>query len=185
MTNIKKFKSSYILIIAAVAVLLALRFFVGTLVAVSGSSMYPTFKDGGFVYGTYIRSDTEVKVGDVVMAKDPNSNRLLIKRVLGTPGMTIKAGSIEEVMDDVHLNENEYYLVGDNRPVSLDSRSFGPVTREGLVYKYANMYWSMSDILITAVLPVILLLVALTIVFIPSRTEFVRRVPVKKEDAIA
>lgn len=45
---------------------------------------------------------------------------------------------------DVHLNENEYFLMGDNRKSSTDSRIFGPVTYDKLIYQQSEHLTTMS-----------------------------------------
>ena len=87
----------------------------------------------------------------------------LIKRVIGLPGDTvsIKNGKIyvngqilEEVYgiiyDDSNLNEimvqNGYFFVlGDNRPISQDSRSWGMVSKEQIIGKAWFRYWPISN----------------------------------------
>jgi signal peptidase I len=102
---------------------------------------------------------------DIVQFIDPASKKLIIKRIIGMPGeiIIIKRGKVyvqQDLMDaekeipepylgtDIVTNimgqeaprkflvgTNQYYVLGDNRPHSTDSRSFGPVSRENIVGK--------------------------------------------------
>ena len=87
---------------------------------------------------------------------DPNSRELAVnKRVIGVPGDTVsghdrrvfvngtKADDI--VTDDgfppVHLKPDQYFLLGDNRSYSQDSRVFGPVDREAIFARVVLIFW--------------------------------------------
>lgn len=99
----------------------------------------------------------EPKRGDIVVFKYPKDpKQYFIKRVIGLPGEKIKIEdnrifvngtkidetylpeTIETVLPlrgygDITLASDEYFLLGDNRTQSLDSRIFGPVKREFLI----------------------------------------------------
>jgi signal peptidase I len=88
-----------------------------------------------------------------------------IKRVVGLPGETVEVKENHlyingQVLDEpyiptdfetlpgaftknkpVTLAENEYFVVGDNRPYSSDSRAWGPITRDEIVGKAFFRYW--------------------------------------------
>ncbi|MGK2966583.1 MAG: signal peptidase I [Tepidiformaceae bacterium] len=105
--------------------------------------------------------------GDIVVFRDPrNPNDDLIKRVIGLPGETIEIrdGRVyvndllldepyitEEWQDKDHakilLPENEYYVMGDNRNNSLDSRypTIGLVREELIIGKALVSYWPRSQ----------------------------------------
>jgi signal peptidase I len=74
--------------------------------------------------------------GSIVVFREPDSGVLAIKRMAARPGdrVRISAGIL-------HLAPDEAWLLGDNLTVSIDSRSYGPVTLEALVgrawFRYA------------------------------------------------
>ena len=133
----------YIIIIVVV---LLLRAYVVTPIRVNGLSMYDTLEGDEIMI---LWKLGEIERYDIVVAdvKVSESDDVVIKRVYGLPGETISCedgkiyinGSLiedeygyRETSDfgPVTLGENEYFLLGDNREISLDSRVFGKVTRD-------------------------------------------------------
>lgn len=120
---------------------------------VSGDSMVPTLDDGDVVLIEKVTKEYERM--DVVVIK--NNGRYLIKRVIGLPGEEIKIENgkvfvngkeIEDVAEEeteragiaekgILLGDNEYFLLGDNREESVDSRDsvIGVVKEENIVGK--------------------------------------------------
>lgn len=128
---------------------------------VVGSSMYPTFKDGEYIIGSKIRYIfSKPKIGDVVIY-EYDANVDYIKRVIGIPGdeVSLINGQLyvngeqvneTEYLDEsiytdggvflyeggsIHVPEDEYFTVGDNRPGSYDSRHFGTVHKSRIKAK--------------------------------------------------
>lgn len=121
---------------------------------VSGASMEPLFLDRDDVIIFHRMND--LSRGDVIVVKDPErENIYIVKRIIGLPGETIeiKSGGVyinqshdpllEEyvpmgISTSCHLSEfctvelsnTEYYLIGDNRINSNDSRRMGPFTMD-------------------------------------------------------
>ena len=132
-----------IICVAAFVLALSVRTFVFQETIVQGSSMKPTFQNGDKLLLSKISyTITKPKRYDVVVFTTPE-NELFIKRVIGLPGETvaISGGSIyinnKQLLDDpvaedikyagraeegVTLAENEYFVLGDNRANSFDSR---------------------------------------------------------------
>lgn len=128
---------------------------------VQQTSMVPTFQPYDYIIVdrfTY-RFLHEPERGDVVVFQSgpENGNKYLIKRIIGLPGEQITIdGSNTSIVNTAHpegftldetyiqnkdertkkittLGANEYFMMGDNRPLSLDSRMIGPITREKIV----------------------------------------------------
>lgn len=122
-------------------VVILIRSFIVTPIKVNGSSMYDALEGNEFML---LWKLGEIKRYDIVVAKTKTDT--LIKRVYAFPNETIecKKGIIyindEAIKDDyafgetqdfakVTLKEDEYFLMGDNRLVSLDSRKLGPISK--------------------------------------------------------
>lgn len=114
---------------------------------ISGNSMRPSYTDGDRVL---VLSLGSVEIGDTVIAR--HAGDTLIKRVVAGPGDAVEMyGGVlfvnGRVADDPVppawrdgaceprrlLAGDEYFVLGDNRRVSVDSRSFGPVHRDEIV----------------------------------------------------
>lgn len=125
-------------------VVVLIRTFIVTPIKVNGSSMYNTLEGKEIML---LWKYKEINRYDIVVAKAEDDT--LIKRVYAFPNETIecKKGIIYingEAIEDIYaygetddfskvtLKENEYFLMGDNRLVSLDSRKIGPITRENI-----------------------------------------------------
>jgi signal peptidase I len=127
--------------------------YVVTLVEVQGRSMTPTLHDGDRFFlnrlAFYFRPPTR---GDLVVVRDPGHTDCAVKRIVGLPGdsILIKNGTVfvngrrlaepyllrgtTTVLDvpgekKVVLGQGNYFLLGDNRAHSEDSRHYGPVLR--------------------------------------------------------
>jgi signal peptidase I len=112
-----------------------------TTIQVSGLSMFPTFKNGQrlLVSKAYWLVGP-IKDKDIVVVKDPEGPGNIIKRVFRMSGEDV---DLLHRPDGVPLNtKGKYtvpdgcvYLLGDNPPVSEDSRKFGPVPMDKIVGK--------------------------------------------------
>lgn len=143
-----------IMIVICLVIAKLITSFVFLSVMVDGSSMYPTLESGnkGITDGLFYKI-FGVDRFDIVIVEHKNFNEKLVKRVIGLPGETIRYekgvlyinGEVvkeEFITEDVAkqtkllygsdtfevtLKEDEYYVLGDNRGHSTDSRYFGPI----------------------------------------------------------
>lgn len=127
--------------IVIVVVVVLIRTFIITPVRVDGDSMKNTLKNGDILLLYKLSS---INRFDIIVLDEEKNNEKIIKRVIGMPGETvaIKKDKIyinDKVIDDeyaygetsdynkVTLRDNEYFILGDNRLISKDSRYFGPI----------------------------------------------------------
>ncbi len=136
---------------------------------VIGSSMEPNFYDRDYLIVSKITYRiNHPERGQVIIFHPPaNDKDYLIKRVIGLPGekVFVENGGIyitnsehpnrEKLNEknylapglttpgkiEVQLEDDEYYLLGDNRSMSLDSRSFGPVKENRIVGRASLIGW--------------------------------------------
>lgn len=147
------------IVVVSAAIILIIRYFLIQPFYVKGASMEPNFYDHEYLIIdelTYRFRSPER--GEIVVFRYPRDpSQYFIKRIVGLPGETVEVvgGHIvvyndtypngiileESYLDDsttegkkkVTLGTNEYYVMGDNRDESLDSRSFGPVQDSFLI----------------------------------------------------
>lgn len=144
---IKKEKIFILLIIT----IIVLKIFVFNFILVKGDSMNPKFKNNDFMFlNKIIYNFQPIKRGDVIVLKYQNND--LIKRVIGLPKDKIKVengklyinnkeykenyinsytASID--FEEITLKDYEYFVIGDNRYNSYDSRNFGPITKRNII----------------------------------------------------
>ena len=163
--NIKKYlfiawDFSKIIIIAALIVL-PIRYFLFQPFIVKGESMVPNFHSGDYLIVDEISYRIKSpKRGDVVVLKFPlDPSQRFIKRIVGLPGETIQIKNgkvtilngqesfvldekkylVESLITDGEVNlaltENRYFVMGDNRQFSYDSRKWGELPKEDIVGK--------------------------------------------------
>jgi signal peptidase I len=125
-------------------------------VHVSGPAMQPAISSDDYLLAKRLAYTTHPpRRGDIVLLRNPtNDSRDLIKRVIGLPGERVLVRDCMVLIDERPLSEpyvkdawsqcdprwpagdraatlgpNQFFVLGDNRDHSLDSRAFGPVTR--------------------------------------------------------
>ncbi|MCD8077151.1 MAG: signal peptidase I [Lachnospiraceae bacterium] len=147
-----------LIVVAAVAVLLSTMFL--PVLEVSGSSMEPTLEDGDIIV---LIKTGEFETGDLIGFY--YQNKLLLKRVIAGPGDTVdidEDGNVyvnDVLLDEPYLTEkalgesdrdypvqvpeDRYFVMGDNRTTSIDSRStaIGYIEEDQIVGKVVLRVW--------------------------------------------
>jgi len=152
------------LVVVVVVCLLFVRF-IATKSVVHGSSMEPTLQNKNNLVmervSYYFREPERYDI--VIFNTTKAREKRLIKRVIGLPGETveIRDGSVyingallasdvyakngyTSAMGAVTLGENEYFVLGDNRDDSLDSRIIGAVPREDIIGRAMMRFWPLK-----------------------------------------
>ncbi|MCI5691859.1 MAG: signal peptidase I [Bacteroides xylanisolvens] len=142
MGKITKWLKENIVFLIILTAIIITRIFFFSPIRVNGTSMYPTLQDKEFMILNKISLKQGINRFDIVVVQE--NNKYIIKRVIGLPGesvmykdskLYINGKVIEDNysktttndFDNVVLGENEYFVMGDNRAVSSDSRIIGPV----------------------------------------------------------
>lgn len=140
----KNLLREYLPYIIIILVIILIRTFIITPVRVSGDSMYPTLTNGEIMILDKLSS---INRYDIVVIDKSIAGDEIIKRVIGLPGDSIEVvgGKLfindEEINDKygsgttgdfnkTYLKNDEYFVMGDNRSVSLDSRVFGKIKKD-------------------------------------------------------
>ena len=132
-----------------------IRMNVGEPFVVAGNAMNPNFTNGQYVLLN--KTDEDYSRGDVVVHKYPNDpSQFFFKRIIGLPGEKVEIKNGYVYVNDLQLKEDylptpgntyskpgvvvlkndEYFVLGDNRTASSDSRVWGPVAKDLIIGKY-------------------------------------------------
>ena len=131
---------------------------------IEGQSMEPNLHDGEYVLVDKVSYALHApQRGDVIVLLRPNPQPDLIKRIIGLPGDTIEVRNGQVYVNGAALAEpylsqptnstiparqvepGRYFVMGDNRNNSSDSRSFGSIARSDIVGRAWVVYWPPSD----------------------------------------
>lgn len=159
-------------IVVVLAILVMIYLFIMSPQEINGASMEPNFHNGEYILTNKMLLKLRDPIrGDVVIFKSPRNKEVdYIKRVLGlpgdrvkleantfyvndqkveepylTPGVTIFGGSFLREGEEISVPEGTYFVVGDNRPHSSDSREFGPIAKEDFIGVAILRYWPFSQ----------------------------------------
>lgn len=160
-------------IVVALSVFVVIYLFIVQPHEVKGSSMEPTFQNNEYIITDKISYRFgKPNRGDVVIFKAPvNPDVDYIKRIIGLPGETVMVQSGRIYIDGKMLNEpyledltpvfpggfikegvavsvpeDLYFVMGDNRPHSSDSREFGPIEKKLIIGKAVFRYWPVNNL---------------------------------------
>ncbi len=145
-------------LVLAVIIVLPIRLFVAQPFVVEGESMHPTFESADYLIVDELTYHFQApKRGDVIVFRYPNDPKVFyIKRIVGLPGETVSIDhgkvsikktdgttiTLDEsyvVDEDATYTQNssigpdQYFVMGDNRPKSSDSRVWGLLPRKNII----------------------------------------------------
>lgn len=151
------------IVIISVAIIIPIRYYLVQPFYVKGSSMQPNFYDHEYLLVDELSYRFKEPIrGQIIVFRFPlDKKQYFIKRIIGLPGETVKyfqgkvyiynkdhpegfildeheyltngLGKKYSSEDTIILKDNEYFVLGDNRDVSLDSREFGPVDSDLII----------------------------------------------------
>lgn len=157
-------------IIISLLIVVPFRIWIAQPFIVSGASMEPNFSNGDYL----IIDELTYKIrnperGEVVILKAQNSPIFYIKRVIGLPdekveiknnriyiynsenknGFALHESYLQKAEtypeDYFELKNDEYLVLGDNRPRSFDSRQFGAVSQKNIIGKFFVRLWPVAS----------------------------------------
>lgn len=156
------------------AVFLVIYVFLFRPFQVSGNSMYPTFFDKQYILTNIIALKfNKPKLGDVIVFKaPPDPEKDYIKRVIGIPGDTVSIKNGDVYVNGKLLNQSvflkssvktyggsflaedevktvppeSYFVIGDNRAGSSDSREWGFISVKSIIGQSFFVYWPLDKI---------------------------------------
>ncbi|HEY0163009.1 MAG TPA: signal peptidase I [Edaphobacter sp.] len=137
-------------------------------VRVEGTSMLPVLEDQDRLFVNKLAYHVgDIHRGDVVVFLYPHDHqKSYIKRVIALPGDDLRIDHGQVIVNGKSLSEkyvpprfedsrslpetvipdHEYFVMGDHRSISSDSRDFGPVDRDLIYGKAAFVYWPMEQV---------------------------------------
>ena len=160
------------IVVIALAIVIPIRYFLFQPFFVKGQSMEPSFGNGDYLIIDEISYRfREPERGEVIVFKYPqNPSQRFIKRIIGLPGETVEIqdgkvtifkNGITQILDEseylpsvletsgkilIVLGEDEYFVLGDNRTFSFDSRRFGVLPKEEIIGRAFLRAWPFVDL---------------------------------------
>lgn len=164
-------------ILISAAIILPIRYFLVQPFFVKGQSMEPTFEDGDYLIIDEISFRfRDLDRGEVVVFRFPKEpSQFYIKRVIGLPGETVEikdgkvriypaGGGQSFALEEPYLSPGErtggaqrmfigsgsYFVLGDNRDASYDSRRWGLVSRSDIIGRVWLRPWPFANVRVFA-----------------------------------
>ena len=160
-------------VVISLAIIIPIRYFLVQPFFVKGASMETTFEDGNYILIdeiSYRFRDPER--GEVVVFRFPeDKTQFFIKRIIGLPEETIEIKNDQVIIHNKQypegfvlnesylsggqhtigdfrfkLDDNEYFVLGDNRLRSSDSRRWGPLNRSLITGKVFLRAWPLNEL---------------------------------------
>jgi signal peptidase I len=151
-----------------VAVFVLVYLFIGQPLEISGTSMEPTLHDKEMIIAEKLSSKmAKLERGDIIVFKQPENRTIfVIKRIIGLPGETVHLKQGEAITVNgtsltekylkkespftgeeitITVPQGSFYLMGDNRKNSTDSRKWGPIPQEDIVGKAVLVFNPISE----------------------------------------
>ncbi|MEK7533733.1 MAG: signal peptidase I [Patescibacteria group bacterium] len=160
-------------LLLAASVFLVIYIFFFRPFQVKGESMYPNFRDNQYILTNIISLHFhDPKLGVVIVFKSPQDpEKDYIKRVIGVPGDRVlikdgniylngkkldeisyikreietNAGSFLKESQEITVTDENYFVLGDNRLYSSDSREWGFVPRKNIIGESFFAYWPLDS----------------------------------------
>jgi signal peptidase I len=154
------------IVVLALLIVIPIRYFIFQPFIIKGNSMEPNFHQGDYLIVDEITYRfKEPQRGDVIVFNYPqDTSQRFIKRIIGLPGetitmdggkITISKGIEEKILDEsaylpkqnsfdnisLPLSADEYFVLGDNRFASFDSRKWGSLSRDYIVGRVILRTW--------------------------------------------
>jgi signal peptidase I len=152
-------------VLISLAIIIPIRHFLIQPFYVKGASMEPNFYDHEYLIVDELSYRLRAPArGEVIVFRAPGAiKQYFIKRIIGLPGETIEVNSGRILLNSKELQEtylpsyiktngevkrtllkDEYFVMGDNRGSSFDSRSFGPINQSAIVGRALIRGWPLN-----------------------------------------
>ena len=156
------------IVIIALVIVIPIRYFLFQPFIFKGQSMEPNFEDSNYLIVDELSYRfRDPQRGEVVVFRYPrNVSQRFIKRIIGLPGEKIEIEASVVMVDgkildeseyfpsgvqtlgniQISLDENEYFVLGDNRISSFDSRQWGTLPRKNIIGRVYFRAWPITDL---------------------------------------
>jgi len=158
------------IVVISLAIIVPIRYFLIQPFFVKGASMEPTYLDGDYLIVDEISYRFEApQRGEVIVFRYPlDPTQFFIKRIVGLPGETVKVENGKVIIEqksgnsfildesqylhgvtttgnvETTLEDNQYFVLGDNRNASSDSRRWGEVDKKFIIGRTWLRAWPLN-----------------------------------------